>query len=96
MQSKKLSIGFAVLFAIFAVTTLMTATPATAQTEKVLYSFNYTNSFKGPFGPPASLIFDADGSLWDHNRWRHYRRRVRRDGLRADENVWALDREDTA
>jgi uncharacterized repeat protein (TIGR03803 family) len=64
MQSQKLSIGFAALLAIFAVTTLITATPAVAQTEKVLYSFNNTTSYKGPFGPPASLIFDADGNLY--------------------------------
>jgi uncharacterized repeat protein (TIGR03803 family) len=64
MQNPKRSIGFAVLLAIFAVTTLMTAAPATAQTEKALYSFNYTDSYKGPFAPAASLIFDAKGNLY--------------------------------
>jgi uncharacterized repeat protein (TIGR03803 family) len=66
MPGKKFSIEFAALLAICAVTILMTATSTAAQTEteKVLYSFNYTNSFKGPFGPSGSLIFDASGNLY--------------------------------
>jgi uncharacterized repeat protein (TIGR03803 family) len=62
MQSQKLSIGFAVLVAIFAVTTLMKATPAAAQTEKVLYGFNQVNA--AGLNPAAGLVSDADGNLY--------------------------------
>ena len=58
MQSQNLSIGFAVLLAIFAVTTLLTATPASAQTEKVLFNF------ATPWQPLAGVIFDAAGNLY--------------------------------
>jgi uncharacterized repeat protein (TIGR03803 family) len=64
MPAKNLCIGFALLLAIFAVITLIAATPAAAQTEKLLHSFNYTATSKGPFGPQAGLIFDADGNLY--------------------------------
>jgi len=64
MQIQKLSIRFAALLAIFAVTIAMTATHAAAQTEKVLHSFNYTATNKGPINPYAGLIFDADGNLY--------------------------------
>jgi uncharacterized repeat protein (TIGR03803 family) len=62
MPGKQLSIGFAVLLAIFAVTILTTAKPAAAQTEKVLYSFGPNNM--GAFSPAAGLIFDAAGNLY--------------------------------
>jgi uncharacterized repeat protein (TIGR03803 family) len=64
MQSQKLSIRFAALLAISAVTRLVTATPAATQTEKVLHSFNYTATNKGPINPYAGLILDADGNLY--------------------------------
>jgi uncharacterized repeat protein (TIGR03803 family) len=63
MPAKKLSIGFAVLLAIFAVT-IVTATHAAAQTEKVLYDFNYTATKKGPIFPIGGLVFDAAGNLY--------------------------------
>jgi uncharacterized repeat protein (TIGR03803 family) len=58
MQSRKFSIGFAVLLAIFAVAMLMTATHAAAQTEKVLFNFSNANT------PAGGLIFDASGNLY--------------------------------
>jgi uncharacterized repeat protein (TIGR03803 family) len=64
MRDKKLSIGFAVLLAIFAGTTLMTATRAAAQSERVLHSFNYTFTSNEFFPAPSSLIVDADGNLY--------------------------------
>jgi uncharacterized repeat protein (TIGR03803 family) len=65
MPTKNLSIGFAVLLAIFAATIIMTATPAVPQTEKVLYSFmNDTASRKTPVAPLAGVIFDASGHLY--------------------------------
>jgi uncharacterized repeat protein (TIGR03803 family) len=64
MQSQKLSIGFAVPLAIFAVTMLMTATPAVAQAEKVLHSFDYAKNNQDSFGSAAGLILDADGNLY--------------------------------
>jgi uncharacterized repeat protein (TIGR03803 family) len=62
MPTKKLSIGFAVLLAIFAVTMLMTAAPATAQTVKVLYGFN--PNLDDGLNPSSGLISDADGNLY--------------------------------
>jgi len=62
MQTQKLSIGFAALLAIFAVTMLTTATPAAAQSERVLYSFN-PDSQTGLI-PLAALILDAAGNLY--------------------------------
>jgi uncharacterized repeat protein (TIGR03803 family) len=62
MQSQELSIGFAVLLGIFAVTTLMTAMPAAAQTEKVLYSFGHENEYG--IQPAAGLVVDAAGNLF--------------------------------
>jgi uncharacterized repeat protein (TIGR03803 family) len=62
MQSQKLSIGFAVLLGIFAVTTLVTATAAAAQTEKVLYSFGHENEYG--IQPAAGLVVDAAGNLF--------------------------------
>jgi uncharacterized repeat protein (TIGR03803 family) len=62
MRSKKLSLGLAAVLAMFVVATLMTATLAAAQTEKVLYNFED----EGPHGsgPQASLIFDSAGNLY--------------------------------
>jgi uncharacterized repeat protein (TIGR03803 family) len=62
MPRKTLSIRFAALSAIFAVTIFMTATRATAQTEKVLHGFNLDST--GPFFPFDVLIFDAAGNLY--------------------------------
>jgi uncharacterized repeat protein (TIGR03803 family) len=56
MRSKKISIGFVVLLAIFVVPTIMTATLVAAQTETVLY-----NSDGNPL---AGVIFDAEGNLY--------------------------------
>jgi uncharacterized repeat protein (TIGR03803 family) len=58
MPGKKLSIGFATLSAIFAVTILMMATHAAAQTETVLFSFSNANT------PAGGLISDALGNLY--------------------------------
>jgi uncharacterized repeat protein (TIGR03803 family) len=62
MPGKKLSIGFAALLAIFAVTILMTATVAPAQTETVIYGFNHVNA--AGLDPVAGLVSDADGNLY--------------------------------
>jgi uncharacterized repeat protein (TIGR03803 family) len=62
MPSKTLSLGFAVLLAVFAVTMLMTTTHAAAQTVHVLYSFDPNDM--GAYYPAAGLIFDAAGNLY--------------------------------
>jgi uncharacterized repeat protein (TIGR03803 family) len=64
MQSQKLSIGFSAVLAILAVTIIMMAAPAVAQTEKVLYNFNYTAKKRGPIFPIGGLVFDAAGNLY--------------------------------
>lgn len=62
MRSKKLSLGLAMVLAMFVVATLMTATLAAAQTERVLHTFG-SNS-KGGVDPADSLIFDSSGNLY--------------------------------
>ena len=68
MQRQKLSTGFTVVLAMFAAmlvaTTLMTATRAAAQTERVLYNFNFDNNGAGGTDPISNLIFDASGNLY--------------------------------
>jgi uncharacterized repeat protein (TIGR03803 family) len=48
--------------ALIAVATLIAATRAAAQTETVLYSFDYKN--EGAYAPWLSLTFDAAGNLY--------------------------------
>jgi uncharacterized repeat protein (TIGR03803 family) len=62
MRNKNVSLGLAAALAMFAIPTLMTATPAAAQAEKVLHSFG-ANS-KGGFGPASSLTLDSAGNLY--------------------------------
>ncbi len=62
MTSQKRSLGLAVILAMFAMFAVMTATPATAQTERILHSFN-TGGQDG-FNPWAGLIGDASGNLY--------------------------------
>jgi uncharacterized repeat protein (TIGR03803 family) len=62
MQSKKLSLGLAVVLAMFVLAALTTAPRAAAQTEKVLHSFG-SNSRNG-FGPGSSLTLDSAGNLY--------------------------------
>jgi len=59
MRSKKISIGLAAVLASCAAISLLAATRAAAQTEKVLYSFsgNLAN-------PVTGVIFGAGGSLY--------------------------------
>src|SRR5258708_29338726 len=68
MQRQKLSTGFTVVLATFVAmlvaTTLMTATPAAAQTERVLYNFNFDNNGAGGTDPISNVIFDASGNLY--------------------------------
>jgi uncharacterized repeat protein (TIGR03803 family) len=62
MQPKKLSVGLTLVLAILTVTTLLTATRAAAQQEKVLHSFNISG--QGGSYPNAGLISDAAGNLY--------------------------------
>ena len=63
MRLNRVSLELTVLLAIIIVlVTLVTATPAIAQDEKVLHSFN-RNGEDG-FSPQGSLIFDAAGNLY--------------------------------
>src|ERR1700730_791379 len=68
MQRQKLSTGFtrvlAMFVAMFVAATLMTATRAAAQTERVLYNFNFNNNGAGGTDPISNLIFDASGNLY--------------------------------
>jgi uncharacterized repeat protein (TIGR03803 family) len=66
MQSRKSSITWTVVLAMFAMAALTTGTPAAAQTEKVLYNFSYDVQPDSRDGqqPYASLIFDAAGNLY--------------------------------
>jgi uncharacterized repeat protein (TIGR03803 family) len=66
MQNKKLCRGLAVVLALIATATLMAATCAVAQTEKVLYSFD--DNGKDAYSPNSSLIFDKSGNLYGTTR----------------------------
>jgi uncharacterized repeat protein (TIGR03803 family) len=62
MRSKKLSLGLAVILDMFVIATLMTATRAAAQTEKVLYAFG--NNTADGFTLDGSLVSDSAGRLY--------------------------------
>src|SRR5258708_40342074 len=62
MRSKNLSLGLALILAMFVIATLMTATPAAAQTEKVLYAFG--NNTADGFTLDGSLVSDSAGRLY--------------------------------
>src|ERR1700689_2815653 len=62
MPSKKSSLGLTVVLAMFATSTLFTATPAAAQTEKGLHTFGGKNA--NGFQPWAGLAFDGAGNLY--------------------------------
>jgi uncharacterized repeat protein (TIGR03803 family) len=62
MPSKKFSLGLTVVLAMFATSTLFTATPAAAQTDKLLHTFGGKNA--NGFQPWAGLAFDAAGNLY--------------------------------
>jgi uncharacterized repeat protein (TIGR03803 family) len=64
MRGKKPSVKFIVGLAIIVGATLMTGTGATAQTENVLYNFNFNNNGAGGTDPVSNLIFDASGNLY--------------------------------
>ena len=62
MRSRKLSLGFASLFAIFALTLLASAKHAAAQTESLLHSFDdSTGDAELPIG---GVVADASGNLY--------------------------------
>lgn len=62
MSSKKISLGLAAALAMFVVATLMTATPAAAQTESVLVSLFASDPIGA--GPYAGVIKDSVGNLY--------------------------------
>jgi uncharacterized repeat protein (TIGR03803 family) len=62
MSRGKLPIGLTVLLATLAMTALVIATPAAAQEEKVLHSFN--NGASGGSYPYSGLILDKAGNLY--------------------------------
>jgi uncharacterized repeat protein (TIGR03803 family) len=62
MHAKKLSLGLATVLAMFAVSTLMTATSAAAQTESVLISFTASDPIGA--GPYGGVIKDSVGNLY--------------------------------
>lgn len=62
MRSKKLSLGLASVFATFALATLMTATPAPAQTYTLLYGFTASDNIGA--GPYDGMIKDSSGNLY--------------------------------
>jgi uncharacterized repeat protein (TIGR03803 family) len=62
MQRKEPSAGLTLVLAILTMTTLMIATRASAQQEKVLHSFNISG--QGGSYPNAGLISDAAGNLY--------------------------------
>jgi uncharacterized repeat protein (TIGR03803 family) len=62
MPSKKLSLGLALVLAVFAAVTLITATPTAAQTESVLFSFTASDPIGA--GPYAGVIKDSVGNLY--------------------------------
>jgi uncharacterized repeat protein (TIGR03803 family) len=53
-----------VVLAVFAMATLATGTPATAQIESVLHSFNNSTNLKGGLEPNAPLVMDSAGNLY--------------------------------
>jgi len=61
MPGKKPSVAYVV---VLVVATLMTGTRAAAQTEQVLYNFNFNNNGAGGTDPVSNLIFDASGNLY--------------------------------
>ncbi len=61
MPGKKLSVAFVV---VLVAATLMTGTRAAAQTEQVLYNFNFNDNGVDGTDPISSLIFDAHGNLY--------------------------------
>jgi hypothetical protein len=63
MQANRPSTAFITIVAIFTVTLLATSTPAGAQKEKLLYSFNVAD---GAY-PRAGLIFDNAGQPLRHD-----------------------------
>jgi uncharacterized repeat protein (TIGR03803 family) len=67
MQSEKRSIGLIAVLAIFAASLFMTSTPAVAQAERVLYSFN--NNGTDGYQPGGGLISDAAGNLYGTTFW---------------------------
>jgi uncharacterized repeat protein (TIGR03803 family) len=64
VQRQKLSAGLTVVLATFIVATLMPATRAAAQTERVLYNFNFNNNGADGTDPVSNLIVDASGNLY--------------------------------
>jgi len=62
MRSKRLSLGLAVVLAMFVVATLTTTTRAAAQTITLLYGF--TASYNISEGPYAGVIEDSSGNLY--------------------------------
>ena len=64
MRSPKLSFGLTVLWAMFVMANLMVGARAAAQTEEVLYNFNFNNNGAGGTDPVSNLIFDASGNLY--------------------------------
>jgi uncharacterized repeat protein (TIGR03803 family) len=62
MQRKRLSVGLTLVLAILTVISLLTATRASAQQEKVLHSFKISG--QGGSYPNAGLISDAAGNLY--------------------------------
>src|SRR5882672_8256672 len=62
MQRQKLSAGLALVLAMLVGATLMTATRAAAQQEKVLHSFALDGA--GGSDPNGGLISDAAGNLY--------------------------------
>lgn len=62
MRNKEVSLGLAAVLATFLIGTLIAVTPAIAQTEKILHSFNSTGM--GGDTPEAGLIFDSAGNLY--------------------------------
>jgi ABC-type sugar transport system substrate-binding protein len=66
MQANRSSSAFIATLAIFTVTLLAASTPAAAQKEELLYSFNAAD---GAY-PRAGLIFDNAQPLWHDQRRR--------------------------
>jgi hypothetical protein len=69
MLNKKLPTASAAALVIVAATLLMTATRASAQQEKVLYSFGPT--FQDA-ALPAGLVFDTAGNLYGTSNYGAY------------------------
>jgi uncharacterized repeat protein (TIGR03803 family) len=64
MQGRKLSAGLTVALAMFFVATLITNPRAAAQTERVLYNFNFNNNGAGGTDPVSNLVADSSGNLY--------------------------------